>query len=340
MKITIPSHLSDAELAASLNHRAGREREATSHFIADIAEFDYRRLYLPAGFPSMFAYCTEALSLSEDAAYNRIEVARTARFFPVILDMLEDGRLGLATVRALASKLTPDNHVELLAAASRKSRRQIEELVAQRFPRPDVAPLIRKLPTPVTPVLNVVGSPPASVNGPVWTPAPPPDARHRAPVTPLAHDRYQIRFTASAATRDKLKEAQDLLRHAVPTGDLGEIVDRAMTVLLKELKRKKYAATDRPRRSRGPAPGSRAIAAPVRRDVATRDDERCAYVSRDGRRCATRAYAEFHHVDPYGMGGEGTVDRTELRCRAHNEYEAQLFYGRPWRERATRPGTG
>jgi hypothetical protein len=312
--------------------------ERPPHFIAGLAEFDRRRLYLPAGFPSMFAYCREALCLSEGAAYNRIEVARTARVFPVILDMLEDGRLNLATVRALASRLTLENHQELLTAASGKSRRQVDELVAHRFPQPDVPSLIRKLPTPAAHRPNGV-APAASVDVPAWAPAPPPDSSRQPAVKPLAPDRYQIRFTASAGTRDKLMEAQDLLRHAVPNGDMAEIIDRALTLLLRELKRKKFAATEGPRRSRGPAPGSRTIAAGVQREVATRDDERCAYVSPDGRRCNARAYAQFHHVDPYAIGGEATVERTELRCRAHNEYEAELFYGRPWRERATRPGT-
>jgi hypothetical protein len=330
MKIEIPFQLSDDDLTADLKSRARREREATSHFIAGLAEFDRRRLYLVAGFPSMFAYCTEALFLSEDAAYNRIEVARTARAFPLILDMLEDGRLSLATVRAVAPRLTQGNHQELLAAASRKSRRQVEQLLAHRFPQPDVAPLIRKLPAPAMSLPDVV-RPAAAIEAAVWTPAPPPEATRRPVVRPLSPDRYQIRFTASASTRDKLLEAQDLLRHAVPDGNPAEIIDRALTLLLKELKRKKFAATDRPRQSSGPAPGSRTIAAPVQRDVAKRDDERCAYVSDDGRRCNTRAYVQFHHVDPYGMGGEATVERTELRCRAHNEYEAELFYGRPAR---------
>jgi hypothetical protein len=219
-------------------------------------------------------------------------VARTAGAFPLILDMLDDGRLNLATVRALASRLTQENHQELLAAAARKSRRQVDELVAHRFPQPDVPSLIRKLPTPAAHRPNGVAPPAAAVDVPAWAPAPPPDSSRQPAVKPLAPDRYQIRFTASAGTRDKLMEAQDLLRHAG-----------------------------------------------LQREVAKRDDERCAYVSPDGRRCNARAYAQFHHVDPHAIRGEATVERTELRCRAHNEYEAELFYGRPWRERATRPGT-
>jgi hypothetical protein len=66
-------------------------------------------------------------------------------------------------------------------------------------------------------------------------------------VSPLALDRYEIRFTVSAKTCEKLRLAQDMLRHAVPTGDPAEIVDRALTVLLEDLARKKFAATKRPR---------------------------------------------------------------------------------------------
>jgi hypothetical protein len=342
MKIDIPSHLSDTELVAAVKSLAGREREATAHLIAHLAELDRRQLYLGAGFPSMFAYCTEALSLSEPAAYNRIEVARAARTFPAILEMLSDGRLSLATVRVLASHLTADNHKELLVGASGKSRRRVEELVARHFPQADVASSIRKLPATagtVSPASEAAATA-ASREERLSTPAAPPAPAGRPVIMPLAPERYQIRFTASAATCEKLRLAQDMLRHAVPTGDTAEIIDRALTVLLAELARKKFAATARPHASRGTMPGSRDIAARVRRAVWIRDGGRCAFVSKSARRCNTRAFLEFHHVDPHGVGGEATVENIELRCRAHNNYEAECFYGPgTTRRRTTRPGT-
>src|SRR5712691_1394328 len=110
MKIEIPSHLSDDVLVAQVKSLARCEREATASLIAHLAELDVRRLYLGAGFSSLFTYCCEVLHLSEPAAYNRIEAARAARRFPVILEMLSEGSLSLATVRLLASHLTAENY--------------------------------------------------------------------------------------------------------------------------------------------------------------------------------------------------------------------------------------
>src|SRR3954464_12205790 len=93
------SDLSDQDLLAHLHLAAQAERRATADLVALLMELDSRRLYLGEGFPSLFAYCTQALHLSEDAAYNRIEVARTARRFPLILDWLAAGDLTLASVR-------------------------------------------------------------------------------------------------------------------------------------------------------------------------------------------------------------------------------------------------
>jgi hypothetical protein len=147
-------------------------------------------------------------------------------------------------------------------------------------------------------------------------------------VTPLSTDRYQFRFTAGAATREKFRRAQDLLRHAVPNGDPAEVFDRALTALLVDLERKKFAATDRPRRQRGRAPGSRTVPAAVRRAVTKRDGGRCAFVAGAGVRCGATAYLEFHHVLPYARGGPATEGNIQLRCRAHNGYEAELDFGR------------
>src|SRR6188474_1496786 len=122
--------LSDEQLLLKVKALAALEREATAHLIASLAELDARRLYLAEGFSSLFTYCTQALHLSEHAAYNRIEVARAARVWPVIFAMIADGSLSLTAVRLLAGSLTESNHREVLRAATHKSKREVEELVA------------------------------------------------------------------------------------------------------------------------------------------------------------------------------------------------------------------
>src|SRR5580765_7117716 len=150
MKVHIPSHLSDDELVAEVQSLVQSERHATAQLVAHLAELDRRRLYLGAGFSSLFAYCTGVLRLSENEAYNRIEVARVARRFPVILDKLLDGSVSITTVRLLAPYLTEESREALLAAASGKRKREVEELIARHSPRPDVAPSVRRLPAPAS----------------------------------------------------------------------------------------------------------------------------------------------------------------------------------------------
>jgi len=145
-------------------------------------------------------------------------------------------------------------------------------------------------------------------------------------VRPLGAERYEIRFTAKASTRDMLRRAQDLLAHTTRRGDLAEIFDRALTMLVADLERKKLAAVARPRASRVPSADSHTIPAGVRRTVSVRDGGRCAFVAGDRRRCGERRGLEFHHVIPYGVGGMPTADNIALRCPCHNRYEAEVFY--------------
>src|SRR5919201_4958273 len=81
-------------------------------------------------------------------------------------------------------------------------------------------------------------------------PIAPPVPSLRTEVKPLAPDRYKVQFTASRETYDKLRRAQDLLRHRIPNGDVAAIVDRALTLLVRELQKTKHAAVDRPRMPR------------------------------------------------------------------------------------------
>jgi hypothetical protein len=358
--------LTDDALTVEVARLAGREREATATFIVHLAEFDGRRLYEGAGYPSMFAYCRAVLRLSEDAAYNRIKAARAARDYPEIAGMLAEGSLSPTTVRLLAPHLTSSNHEALLVAAAGLGKQGVEELLARMFPQPDVAASMRKLPNRVTgaAVEARAGASSAESCGapatlaavipdaiPVAIPTANPAAPPKPPlVRPLAPERYEVRFTADGETRRLLREAQDLLGHALPSGDLAAVFHRALTVLVADLRRRKFGATSRPRSGRAPNAGSRTPTATVRREVAARDAGRCRFVSRDGHRCAETRFLEFHHVVPVARGGRATVDNIQLRCRAHNGYEVDLFFGpgKRWVKRraakevstATRSGTG
>jgi hypothetical protein len=109
-------------------------------------------------------------------------------------------------------------------------------------------------------------------------------------------------------------------------GDLAAIFDRALTLLVEHLERTKLGHAKRPRHSAGVADGSRHIPSSVKRAVWDRDAGCCAFSGREGR-CNERGFLEFHHVVPYARGGTATVDNIQLRCRAHNQYEAEEAFG-------------
>jgi hypothetical protein len=364
MLMMTASRLSDSDLAAELSRLAGGEREATAALIVHLAEFDARRLYEGAGYSSMFQYGRAVLRLSEDAVYNRIAAARAARRFPAILEMLVTGALSVTTARLLARYLTVENRERLLSSAAGLGKLAVEELLARWFPQADVAPRIRRLPHPnpappsvaVTVPLDWRAPQPdatttSAAGGAVAPIASPSETHAFLPVTrpavvrPLAAERFEVRFTASAEMRGRLREAQDLLGHAVPNGDLAQVFDRALILLVADLKRRKFAATRRPVRGRPACEDARKPVAEVRRAVAARDEGRCTYVAPSGHRCSERRFLEFHHIVPYAAGGRATVDNIQLRCRAHNGYEVDRFFGpgnRYARERtgeATRSGT-
>src|SRR5260221_3743206 len=132
------AHLSDQALLHGLAALIDKERATTAALVAHLAEVDSRKLYLPAAYPSMHAYCLGELHLSEDAAFRRIRAARTARRFPVLFTALAEGRLHLTAVVLLTPQLTDENVDEWVALATHQTRSRIQELLADRFPQPDM----------------------------------------------------------------------------------------------------------------------------------------------------------------------------------------------------------
>jgi hypothetical protein len=366
--------VSDEKLLRGLFSALKQTRHDEADLIAHIAEVDARKLYAREAAPSMFAWCTETLHLSESEAYLRIAVARASRRHPMLLGMLADGRLHLSGIERLAPHLTERNRDALLKRAAHRSKRQIEELVAETAPRPAAAATMRKLPTRRG--LDATGSlvarseprpdgvaapgpgsdgggysvggqhpareqrPDGAVGPPISGPKP-----ARAPEA-IAPARFRLQFDLDAEFRDELQRLQALMRTAVPDGDLGKVIRLAVTRELARLEARRFAKTKKPRKRLGQTdmrPKSRYIPAAVRRFVHRRDGGRCTYRDTHGRRCTRRHDLEFHHRKAFGLGGDHSPEGLALMCRAHNALLAERDFGKEkmaqHRRRASRDTT-
>jgi hypothetical protein len=314
------SHVSNERLLADLVALVATDRQTTAALLAHLAEVEARELFLPEACTSLYAYCTRMLGLSDDAALKRIRAARVARRFPPIFDMIADGRLHLSGVVILGPHLSVDNADELLAAAAHRSKAEIEVLVVRFAPRPD-------LPTSITPI----DPPGAGGSQQPLVPGPPPELAPpaRARVKPLSPERYGLQVTITQETRDKLERAKALLLHRNPSGDVADVIDRALDALLAKLEKEKFAATSRPRAAKKRAADAdpRSVPNDVKRAVRARDGEQCSFVSASGVRCTERGFLERDHRTPVALGGQPTVDEIRHLCHAHDQYEAKRRLG-------------
>ena len=321
------SHLSDESLLRGLIALAAQDRATTAEMLAHIAEVDQRKLFLAAGHTSMHAYCVAELRLSEDAAARRIQAARVARRFPTIFEAVARGRLHLTAVGLLAPYLTEETVAGLLAAAEHKTKVEIEGLLAERFPKSDVLPWVAEVSPSCTDqhALAHVDGAQVVVNtaSDVF-----PRVVDRPRVTPLSSQSVALQVTLERNTHEKLRYAQELLGHQIPSGDLARVLDRVLDLAIAQLEKQKFAATVQPRRRDGYASQNpRHIPAHVRRAVWERDGGQCTYVSDTGHRCQARRPLEFDHVVEVARGGEATVEGIRLRCRAHNQHTAERTFG-------------
>jgi hypothetical protein len=224
--------LSNEQLLLETARLVAAERCATAQLIAYLAEVDRRELYLAQGYSSLFTYCTQALHLSEHAAYDRIRAARLAQQCPLVLERLTSGAVTLATVALLAPHLDADNCERLLDASRHQSKREVERLVAGLAPRPDVTAFVRRLPAtrpvaapaPNTTPATVVAAPVRAVASSSCDDVPalvrdnslPPPSPRRALGRRRHHERRQ---PVAAVSRAQCARGRRVLRTSSPRGE-------------------------------------------------------------------------------------------------------------------------
>jgi len=331
------SHLGDASLLAQMGINASHHRQSHADLIADIGEVDERRLYLPAPYPSMYAFLVGEYHMSEDVACKRITVAKKAREFPVIFEAIADGRLHLSGVVMLAPHLKQENREAaeaLLAAAAYKSKSEILKLLKRHLNGPE---------QPVPP------APPASSCSPFaaesipsaeiseahqLSSAEPPfelSAPGRIDVRASAHRNGQLDLDEE--TEQMLEYARSLLGHQVPPGDLARLLRKLLELSIPQLEKQKLGANSPPRRGGTCSKDPRHIPVHVKCTVWKRDGGQCTFVSESGQRCSARTPLEFDHIVEVARGGAPSVENIRLRCRGHNQYTAGQTFGTGFMQR-------
>ena len=317
--------LPSPELLEHLTRLVGRDRSLTVELVTCIAAVEVRRLYRELGFASTYAYCIATFNMSGDMAYRRIHAARAMLRFPQIMPALADGRLHLTAVALIAPRLNPKNVESLIEAATHRTKVQILAMLADRYPQPDVPtqlrdiqPIIVKSQRSAAEVAQVSDSQKSLAPARVplcgsMAPAQLPNIEF-ASVHPLAPARFELRCTLSQTAYDALRTAQELLSHAIPDADAAKVIERALVDLVAQLEKKQLGA-------RGDIP------AQVVREVHERDGYQCTFIGTEGHRCAELRHLELDHIRPRSCGGRSTPSNLRLRCRVHNQYEAELLFG-------------
>ncbi len=254
----------------------------------------------------------------------RVGVARLCQRLPQALDELRSGRIHLTGLFLLSGRLTSENADALLAEARGKSRRDLESLLARCFPRSDVLPSVT--PLPGCPATMLEHGPSAEAPAACTEPEPEPAPAPKPRVQPLSASSYRVEFTASAALHDKLVKAQNLLGHAIPSGDLAALFERAIEALLEAETKRRFGA-GKPRKRRALEPGSRHIPVEVARVVWERDGGQCTYLDDEGRRCSEQRFVTLEHIEPHALGGPATVENLSLLCSSHNALRARQVFG-------------
>ncbi len=152
-------------------------------------------------------------------------------------------------------------------------------------------------------------------------------------IAPLSPERYTLQVTLPGETHDLLRDVQELLGHAVPSGDVAQVLHRALLFYRDALEKRRFGANSQSRQSRPPAT-QRCIPTQTRRAVYKRDEGQCVFADKQGRRCGSTRRLEFDHILPVARGGKSRVDNLRLLCRAHNQYEAERAFGRDFMKQA------
>lgn len=199
-------YIKNSELDLRMKSLARQERELLSAVLETIREIDNRKLFAEFGYPNLFLYLTDGIGYSAASAQRRIDGARLLNELPEVGNKIESGEIKLTQVSVLQKavremkrsrgiKIASSEKLELLETLSGKTHQETEKQVARFFDLP------------------VVTTPREKVQ---------------------ADESVRLELTLTKEQAEKLKLAQALISHAIPTNDVATFIEYVCEKIIRQ----------------------------------------------------------------------------------------------------------
>lgn len=294
--------LTDDQLLARVRRHCAANARLLADLIVDLIDVEVRGIHLREASSSMYDFCRREFDMSPSQAWRRTTAARLVRRVPILLQYVRNGEIDLSTLVLLRNHIDEENAEELIRATRCRSKRQIQRYLESREPlgsrgrrakagqRESASSVLERL---------------EAIND----------------------ELHVLEVALRNETRIVIERARDLLRKAMPSATLGDLIHRAFVTLVETLEMAIAGARSKGERKRGPAKAG-VIPRVVRHAVLVRDGFQCTFVSAKGARCRATLYLEIDHIIPRAQGGTDDLDNLRCACSAHNKHYANEVFGK------------
>jgi len=284
----------NAELVAHIKALVEAQKKLDFEILEALQEVIRRKLYLLHGFPNLASYCQEVFGLSEDAAWKRSQVARTAIFFPEIMDLLKEGKTHITHLALIAPQITEANSDKILNFLPGASKRDLKLFLHNIMAD---GTIIDREPT-IELKLDCTKEFLEKLN------------RARS-----------LLSCAGATQMEVLESALDALLSKI---DPVEKAKRA-----EKRSEKKVDTTPEAEATACAGAVPKSIPAKTKHSLFTNSPQ-CSYVSPEGRGCTATTHLQIDHVQMKCRGGSNDRSNLRLLCAEHNLYEAEKHLGKEY----------
>ena len=187
--------MTNNEVTHQLHNLVKTERKITHHILQYINEFESRKIYAHEGYDSMFSYLTKFLGYGESGAYSRLQAARLLNRVPEVAASIENGSLNLTQLIQVEKCLKAEREkgISRSTEETQKVLQTIEQCNSFETKK----------------LLSIAFDQPV--------------IQHTL-VRPQKDNSVRLELTLTQIQFEHLKQAQSLLSHVCPSGELNDVI--------------------------------------------------------------------------------------------------------------------